>query len=469
MNCFMARHLKVLVMMILVAALTACATFYQKTYQIQSHIARGNFERADKLLENDENWPQNNHRVLYYMNRGVVAFMMNDYQKSINYFNKADYYIEDYSKQFGWEALSLVSNPMVKPYRPEDFEAIMIHFYKALNFLALNDIEGALVEARRVNIKLQQLNEKYKDHKNKYQRDAFAHTLMGLIYDAMGEANDAFIAYRNAWETYREDYTELFGLNAPHQLKEDMLLAAKKSGLRSEQNRLENELEMEAPPLPDSNKGELVIFWLNGMGPVKSERTVTITNFGKAGNLVHLGNPEMGMNFYYPTTNLSSREKTAFENLSVFRVAFPKYKERSPIYYEGRATWQNQTYEFEKAQSINRIAFQSLHDRMMREFANSLLRIAAKKGLEELASRESEGLGTIVSIVNAMTERADTRNWQSLPHSISYLRMELPPGKQTIKLHFSGNKSEHDTIEVSIKKGKTSFYTYHTMESANLH
>ncbi|MFW6043756.1 MAG: COG3014 family protein [Marinilabiliaceae bacterium] len=461
----MNRYLKVFTALALLAAMAACATFYQKTYQIQSTIANGNFEKADQLLEKDDKWAENNHRVLYYMNRGVVAFMMGNHQESINYFNKADYYIEDYSKKFGWEALSLVSNPMVKPYRPEDFEAIMIHFYKALNFLALDDIEGALVEARRVNIQLQQLNDRYKDHKNKYQRDAFAHNLMGMIYDASGEYNNAFTAYRNAYETYQEDYSELFGLEAPSQLKEDLLLAAKRSGLREQMTHFENNFEMEAPNPPEKDEGELVVFWLNGMGPVKSEWQVTISNFGKSDGMVHLGNREMGMNFSYHTSNLSSREKAAFKDLSVFRVAFPKYEERPPVFSRGKASTHNKTFEFEEAQDINSIAFQSLRDRMMRELGNSLLRIATKKATEEIASNESEGLGTIVSIVNAMTEKADTRNWQSLPYSIYYTRIPLSPGTKNIDLQFSGKRSDSKNIQVEIEAGKTSFFTFHTMKS----
>ncbi len=58
--------------------------------------------------------------------------------------------------------MALITNPMVKPYRPEDFEAVLVHFYKALNFIYLKNYEGALIECLRVNIVLQQLNDKYK-------------------------------------------------------------------------------------------------------------------------------------------------------------------------------------------------------------------------------------------------------------------------------------------------------------------
>ena len=87
--------------------------------------------------------------------------------------------------------------------------------------------------------------------------------------------------------------------------------------------------------------------------------------------------------------------------------------------------------------------------------------------MEELAANENENLGTIVSIINAMTEKADTRNWQSLPYSVSYARIPLPAGQQTIDLSFSGRNSVNDQITVDIQPGKTSFFTYHTMTSTS--
>lgn len=465
----MVRFQKALLLIAPAVIMAACATFYQKTYQVQSSIASGQFEKADKLLANDNKWAENNHRVLYYMNRGVVSFMMNDYEESIKFLNQADHYIEDYSKEFGWETLSLISNPMVKPYQPEDFEAVMIHFYKALDFLALNDYEGALVEARRVNIRLQEINDKFKDHQNKYQRDAFAHNLMGMIYDAAGEYNNAFIAYRNALDVYEKDYKKLFNLDVPLQLKKDLLRTARKTGFSDQVNFYENKFGIKASDVENKNEGELVLFWLNGMGPVKEEWQITISNMGISDGIVSLGNPELGLNYAYSANNLSAREKAAFKNLSFIRVAFPKYRERLPVFSRGQILFNNKEIPFEKAQNINKIAFQSLRDRMVRELGNSLLRLATKRAMEELASRENENLGTIVSIINAMTEKADTRNWQSLPYSISYARISLPEGQNSINLQFSGSNSSHDQISVNIQAGKTSFFTYHTMTSTHFY
>jgi len=102
-------------------------------------------------------------------------------------FEEADKLIEDYQKNIGLEALALVTNPMVKPYKPEDFEVVMVNYFKALNYLNLGKYREALVEVRRINEKLNQLNDKYPDHKNRYQDDAFAHIVVGLKYESNRE------------------------------------------------------------------------------------------------------------------------------------------------------------------------------------------------------------------------------------------------------------------------------------------
>src|SRR5690606_26879271 len=100
-----------------------------------------------------------------------------------------------------------------------------------------------LVECKRMNIRLNQLSDKYKSD-NKYKRDAFIHLLMGIIYDANKDYNNAFIAYRNALEVYQTDYQKMFNLGPPEQLKQDLLRTAYLSGFNEELARFEKDLGM---------------------------------------------------------------------------------------------------------------------------------------------------------------------------------------------------------------------------------
>jgi len=445
--------------------LFGCATYYEQNLKLQNLITSGQFEAADKELSKDTKGAEGKNRYLYFCNRGVVCFMNGQYELSNSYFDKADYYMEDYSKSFGNEALALITNPMVKPYRPEDFEAVLVHFYKALNFIYLKDYEGALVECRRVNIVLQKLNDKYKKNKNKYARDAFAHCLMGLVYEAAGNTNDAFIAYRNALEIYEEDYKELFGMGVPEQLKNDLMRTAHQLGFGTELDFYETKFGYKYEP-EDPEKGHLVFFWLNGFGPVKDEWSINFTNTGYNDGWITLANEEHGLSFPIYIGNKSREQQASFSNMSFLRVAFPKYSERQPIFSQAKITAQGEQYPLELGEDINAIAFQCLNDRMVREMAAGIARLAAKKAAEELARNENENLGTIVSIVNAMTEKADTRNWQSLPYSISYCRVPLDEGMNNVELKVDGRMQHSMPFTFDIKKGQTTFFAFHNLESS---
>lgn len=457
--------MKFKVLTILISILLfGCATYYEQNIKLQSLITSGQFEAAEKELNKDTKGAEGKNRYLYFCNRGVVSFMNGQYELSNDYFNKADYYVEDYSKSLGSEALALITNPMMKPYRPEDFEAVLIHFYKALNFIYLKDYEGALVECRRVNIVLQKLNDKYKKNKNKYARDAFAHCMMGLIYEAAGNTNDAFIAYRNALEIYEEDYKKLFGVDIPDQLKNDLMRTAYQLGFGTELDFYENKFGYKYEP-EDQDKGHLVFFWMNGFGPVKDEWSINFANTGYNDGWITLANDEYGLSFPIYIGNKSRDDQAAFRNLSFLRVAFPKYRERRPVFSNAAITANGEQFPLELGEDINAVAFQCLKDRMVREMAAGIARLATKKALEEVARNENENLGAFVSIVNAMTEKADTRNWQSLPYSISYCRVPLNEGMNSVELNVSGRMQHSMPFTFDIKKGQTTFFAFHNLES----
>ena len=72
--------------------------------------------------------------------------------------------------------------------------------------MKMGRFEEALVEVRRMEILLNQLDDKYKSEE-KFNKDAFVHLLMGLVYDAQGDINNAFIAADTVilYENYYND------------------------------------------------------------------------------------------------------------------------------------------------------------------------------------------------------------------------------------------------------------------------
>ena len=460
MNLF-GKYNQVVLILILSILITGCATYYAKNIEFQNHVTQGNFEKANNWLEKNDKDADGKNQLLYYLNRGYVSWILNNYDESNHYFSVAEKLIEDYIKNYYLEALTLVSNPNVKPYKPEDFEVVMINYFMALNYIQQGQYEDAIVECKRINIKLKQLNDQYKDHKNRYQRDAFAHTLMGIIYESNKDYNNAFIAYRNALEIYETDYKEYFNISAPEQLKKDILRTAHLTGFNDEVSYYEKKFSQKFEYKSLEN-GELVFFWLNGFGPYKSETSI---NFVKIPNnksgYVTMVNDEYNLSFPLYIGDKSRKEQEAFNELRFFRVAFPKYVEREPYFKKAELAHQSSVYPLETLQNINEIAFKTLKDRMVREIGSAIMRLATKKALEALVDEQDKTLGTLVNIVNTVTEKADTRNWQTLPYSISYTRIPLKEGLNNITLNtYSPQGSKSQAFQFRGKKGKTIFHTY---------
>lgn len=445
--------------------LTSCATYYQRNLKFQAQVAEGDFEKAKDYLEKDKS-KKGKNRILYLFNKGWVDWISNQNIESNISLDEADKMAEDYQKNLGLEALALLSNPGIKPYKAEDFEVVMINYFKALNYLNLGKYKEALVEVRRINEKLNQLNDKYPDHKNRYQDDAFAHIIMGLIYDANKEYNDAFIAYRNAVNVYESSYSKNFSLEIPDQLKNDLLRAAYRVGFFEELRFYEKKFNIKYQHKVNEG-GELVFFWHNGLGPVKSEWSINFAKTSSKDGFVTFANEQQGMSFPIFIGDKSDNEKNGFSKLSFLRIAFPKYLERKPIFTNAQLVANNNTYDLQTAQDINGIAFKTLNDRMLREMGTAVLRMATKKAIEAAARKENDDLGSAISIVNALTEKADTRNWQTLPYQIAYSRIALPEGENSvnIKLNSPSLPSKYQSFKFSIIKGKTSFFTFSSLDS----
>lgn len=455
-----------LILILCCALLSGCATWYKRTAEFQTAVSSGEFEQAEKILTKDKKQAEGKNKILYYLNLGYIEFMLGKPEESNKAFETAERLTEDQQKNVLTEAAVLLSNPEIRPYKPEDFEVIMINFYKAMNYLQMNDMEGALVEVRKINIRLQQLNNKYPDHKNRYQQDAFAHLLMGLIYDAANNANDAFIAYRNAYNIYESDYAKNFGVSAPEQLKLDLMRTAYQCGLRTELAEYEKIFNTKYAPQSPSPEGQLVFFWLNGQGPVKAEWGLNFVGDKRGDGAIVFHNQETGLAFpFFWDPGYSEEQRNSITNLRVVRVVFPKYVERPPLYKKANLQYQGNSYPLEMAENINAIAFKTLHDRMVRELANSLLRVAAKQSVQYAASKQNEWLGLAVGLANAFTEKADTRNWQTLPFSISYSRVSLntTENKMQINLIQPNGQTTPQPVTIMGEPGKTKFFIYSSL------
>ena len=433
-------------------------TFYQRFYNFNKTVSDGNLQAAEKMLDSKaEKLEKGRLKLLYYVNAGIVKSMEGKFHESNEYFEKADLFIEDYKKKAGEQVSALLLNPNLTTYPGEDHEILMINYYKAVNYLQMGDFENALVEARRMDLRLQNLSDKYTS-KNKFQKDAFINLLMGIIYDASGDYNNAFIAYRNAHGIYKDEYRELFGIQTPDQLKHDLVRTADLSGIYDERDRFKRLFNIDYTR-PAKDLSNLVILWNNGLGPVKDEWGINFAIVYGSNGWVTFVNDQYGMSFpfYIGDTNLSG--------LTWIKVVFPRYVERPLLFTQARIEYDGAVHNFDKAEDLNAISFKILEERMVAEFTKSLIRVAIKQAAAAGVSQENEGLGAALSILGSISESADTRNWQTLPHTIYYTRITTESGNYNYNMlldDVKGTQYKH-TIDVHLRPGETKIFPINTM------
>ncbi len=444
-------------LLLLTTCIYSCDTYSIKTSEIQQQISTGQFKTASDLADQNKFLRKKRNRLLYYLEKGKIEHMAGNYALSNTWFEKAYVLVDDGIKTDAAHAVAAnLTNPMAAPYKGEDFEKVSMHYYMALNYFMLGQPDEALVEAKRINIKLLQLNDKYQNHKNKYTTDAFSQILQGIIYEASGDVNNAFIAYRNAEEIFSANGNSYFGVPMPEQLKQDLVRTARTLGFTEEYNQYIKKYNLSPTPLQTTD-AEAIIFWENGQGPVKDQIVVTASG---AGSFFYGSYMEDGVvhDILLPIpfgTNLGS----------INAIAIPKYN-RSYSYYSKASVITNSTEKyFQPAEDYYAIARQCLEDRMLREAVNMAVRFASKKAgsaiLGEIATQAlGKDGGDLVKLgadaAGAITEKADTRNWQSLPATISYVRIPLenkPQNKIVLKKYGAGNVIDTDTITLPYKKG----------------
>ncbi|RYY39731.1 MAG: hypothetical protein EOO08_08650 [Chitinophagaceae bacterium] len=443
---------------------TSCATYNQQVRDYYSHYRDGDYEKASAALDDSRLLQKRRNHLLFLLEKGRMEHLLHHFEASNRFFNEADNLMEDGRTTVGDIALSTLLNPMMETYRGEDFEKYMVHYYKALNYLMLNQPSEALVEARRISLRAYAQDDARAD--NKYAQDAFSFMLQGLIYEKNKDLNNAFIAYRNAVDLYLKNGGTYYGVAMPVQLKKDLLRTAEQMGFWDQVSFYQRELSYSLQPEDRAAGAELVLFWEAGSAPVKEEENITFFI------------SKQGADFFFTSSNGSLRvpfdrsigavDDDRLAGLSAIRAALPRYVLQSCLWQTAEAmSDSNSRFAFEPAQSINDLAEFTLRERRLKDLAKTLSRIALGKLAEAAATpkdkpkdkeetdeqkkkrRNQELLATGIKIFNFAKEKADTRNWQSLPGNIYYTRIPIKAGAQSVKVAVRGSGGER-TYEVPL-------------------
>jgi hypothetical protein len=456
--------------------LASCATYNQQVSGYYEHYRQGDYARASAALDNSRLLNKRRNHLLYLLEKGRMEHLQQHFETSNRFFNEADALMEDGGTTAGDIALSTLLNPMMETYQGEDFEKYMVHYYKALNYLMLNQPSEALVEARRISLRTYAQEDVRSS--GKYAQDAFSYMLQGLIYEKNKDINNAFIAYRNAADLYLEHGGSYYGVTMPEQLKKDLLRTAYRLGFDDYLDEYQRKLNYVLKPEDSAAGAELVLFWEAGTAPVKEQENLTFF-IAKDNGKYFFTNSHFNSRIPFDVELGGSADRLS--DLSFIRAAIPRYQLQPLLYGSAEVRADSTRFSFEPAQSINDLAQETLRERRLNDLSKMLTRIAVGK-LAELAAEPTkkkddkeetaeekkkrqrhELLSTGLKIFNFAREKADTRNWQSLPAGISYMRIPLKADRQTITVSVKGARGEKNyTLDVDAKSGMSfrNLYTF---------
>ena len=387
---------------------------------VNAMIASGNYAGAESYLDSHkESEYGKKNMVLYYLDKGMIEHHEGKYAESDQSFDRAETRMDElYTKSITKMGGMILLNDNTVDYAGEPFERALTNVFRALNYVFLGKPDEALVESRKVEMFLDELN-RNAPKKPVYKDDVFARYLDSLLYADAGQSDDARISREAAEEAYRW-YASDYRVPVP------------KFDLRK-----------------DASEGELVFIHYNGVAPRKVSKTFQVA-WGEAAVLVNQNHDE---------DSDSQRAKNAlragFTGHSV-TVAYPEYVQDPFAIASSEVTVDDESKgATQLMEDISAIAFKDLSDRQGLIRARAVARAAVKYILAETAARAAQahldkeyGQGSAAASIlggigrglahgaAAATEIADTRGWSALPSQIRMARIALPPGTHQIRIDF---------------------------------
>lgn len=430
------KHFRLIIFLVLLPLLPGCAGYGRTVGKVRLATEAGNVAEAITTLESSSLSSAKSDRLLYLLEKGMLLQLSGDFAGSNDTFDSAETHAE---QLFGISVTNELKGALINDsgtdYEGEDFERVLIHYFRALNYLKLNNLDEAMVECRKADHFLSVVNERY-SFKNVYKDDPLARYLSGILYEVDGSHNDAFIAYRKAYELYRGENAGIYSTPLPPFLLADLVRTAKKSGLRDEMEQYMKEAQCDLPPLPRGH-GEIIVFFNNGWAPrkVKKETLVPVPS----AVAVKLSVPEF--------------------------TGVPPLVDHALVMIDDKEV--GRTYVIENVSSI---AAKNLQDRMGRVLVKTIARIAAKQialeaTLKGIESKKGFGAAAAARVIMQMglnlTEQADIRSWTTLPYEVQLARIPLVSGEHRISLQLRQKNGElletRDLGTIKLEPGKKEF------------
>jgi hypothetical protein len=396
----------------------SCATKPEIYIAVDEGVAHANFDAALRAIEAAQTPPPGKDKpkkpiypernaVMLYLDRGALEHYAGKFEDSSRSLQEGERLIEEaFTKDISQEVSTYILNDNTRDYGGEDYEDVYINVFNALNYYHREDLEGALVEIRRVNEKLAYIADKYEAGASKvktfirsklnkiifpeeepvsFSNSALARYLGALFYRGNRNTDDARIDL----EELRSAYTQAPGVYA-----------------NPPPPGLDGELEI------PRGKARLNVLAFAGLGPVKESWSQTFA--------VPMPDPYNNLTLNLPRM-----------------VDRPSQITRIEAAVEG-----GQTFKLDLLEDMGLVATETFKAKYSLIFLKTLARVVAKYAAVAVAEHAGGAFFAQIAggIFIAASEHADIRLSRYFPRYAFVGGLNLDPGVYNVTVnYYAGN------------------------------
>lgn len=410
----MYSRLCLLLTLLLALMQAACATYQGHVASARNAIEAHNPEKAVAILEPLAK-KDGGDQLVYVLDYAQTLQIAKQYQDSSQQFIKADKLAElqDYHSISKIAGSLLFAEELVQ-YKGEDFEKLLINVMAATDYVLMGKLDEAQVETRRLTDKLNYFR---REGKKAYEDNPFAYYLNGHIWEANGDYDGAFIDFEKAYK---------LGVDIP-ELHVDLIRTAFRARRMEAYNKYRKKFkEGDSKDWQSKNKGELIVLFQQGWGPRKAPRP---------------DSPRFPMLVHTPSRTQAAR-----------------------IVVDGTVI-----HDSELVYNLEADSIKNFDEQYKELIAKRMAGIVAKEVVAKQVSDRNEGLGAALWIAMHASDRADLRQWSTLPQTIQIARFYLPVGHHKVVLQGLSDRGEFTDeqspeIEFDIKPQKKTFIGWRSVQ-----
>jgi uncharacterized protein len=443
----------------------------QKT-ELTTAYKTGNLKKACQIVsEKNEDHKESGDSIMWLLESGLIKFDSGDYVNSLKAFEDAETKINEHderatisARNSGAETGSAITNPTAIPYKGLYCDRALLNVYKAMVYLALNDLDAARVEMRRMRDVQKRIERQFSDDIEREQKITEAanrktnaqsrqlsrkqrggnidfkilmknSTIKKAYEDSAKRSEKAYGNFMNPFSTYMSaiaylcennyneacvDFRNLYRMNKNNPLtNRDFVTCARKIGAK---------IPPELKNIPSwdyslNNNIAFVIF-ANGHAPALKQTKIQLV-------LPYVG---------------------------YTGIAFPQYEYFKRFFSKVILTNGNKSYTTVPLADMDAILAQEYHKRLPTMITRLVISYLVKETAALVAVQFAKQQGAAAELIaygatglyKYLFNTADTRCWETLPGEYQMVHFPISKERQ-LKLKIPSNVSAEE-ISINLKK-----------------